>query len=59
MAYIINQLWGDFQQGARTSQPVHGIQWTHGHLWTSDRPQKQASAKLGPSTFGSGVATGS
>ena len=55
MAYIINQLCGDFQQVGRLYKPTSGIQWTPKHLWTSDRPQKQASAKADLSTFGSGV----
>ena len=55
MAYIINQLYGDFQQGGCLYKPTSGIQWTPEHSWTSDRPQKQASAKADLSTFGSGV----
>ena len=55
MAYIINQLRGDFQQGGCLYKPTSGIQWTSKHLWTSDRPQKQASAKADLSTFGSGA----
>ena len=55
MAYITNQLCGDFQQGGCLHKPTSGIQWTPEHLWMSDRPQKQASAKANPSTFGSGV----
>ena len=51
----INQLCGDFQQGGCLYKPTSGIQWTPEHSWTSDRPQKQASAKADPSTFGSGV----
>ena len=42
MAYIINQLCCDFQQGGCLYKPTSGIQWTLKHLWTSDRPQKQA-----------------
>ena len=38
--------------------PVQANQW-HSmdteHLWTSDRPQKQATAKADLSTLGSGV----
>ena len=55
MAYIINQPYGDFQQGGCLYKPTSGIQWTPEHSWTSDRPQKQASAKADLSTFGSGV----
>ena len=39
MAYIIDQLDGDFQK------PTSGIQWTPKHSFTSDRPQRQASTK--------------
>ena len=46
---------GDFQQGGCLYKPTSGIQWTPEHSWTSDRPQKQASAKADLSTFGSGV----
>ena len=55
MAYIINQSYGDFQQGGCLYNSTSGIQWTPEHLWMSDRPQKQASAKADLSTFGSGV----
>ena len=55
MAYIINQSCGDFQQGSCLYKPTSGIQWTPEHLWTSDKPQKQASAKADLSTFGSGL----
>ena len=55
MAYIINQSCGDFQQGGCLYKPTSGIQWTPEHLWTSDRPQKQALAKADLSTFGSGL----
>ena len=55
LAYIINQLSGDFQQGGCLYKPTSGIQWTSKHLWRSDGPQKQASAKADPSTFSSGV----
>ena len=55
MAYIINQSCGDFQVGGCLYKPTSGIQWTPKHLWTSERPQKQASAKADLSTFGSGV----
>ena len=48
MAYIINQLRGDFHQGGSLYKPTSGIQWTPEHSWTSDRPQKQASAKEDP-----------
>ena len=54
MAYII-QLCGDIQQGGCLYKPTSGIQWTPEHSWTSERPQKQASAKADPSTFGCGV----
>ena len=43
MVYIINQSYGDFQQGGCLYKPTSGIQWTPEHTWTSDRPQKQAS----------------
>ena len=55
MHYIINQSCGNFQRGGCLYKPPSGIQWTPEHSWTSDRPQKQASAKAGPSAFGSGV----
>ena len=55
MAYIINQSYGDFQQGGCLYKPTSGIQRTPEHLWTPDRPQKQATAKADQSTFGSGV----
>ena len=55
MAYIVYQSCGDFQQGGCLYKPTSGIQWTSKHSWTSDRPQKQASAKADPSAFGSGV----
>ena len=55
MAYIINQSYGDFQQGGWLYKPTSGIQWTPEHLWMSDRPQKLASAKADLSTYGSGV----
>ena len=58
MAYIIDQLCDGFQQGACTSQLEAFTEWPPEHSWTSDRPQKQASAKVGPSTIGSGVPTG-
>ena len=55
MAYIINQSYGDFQQGGYLYKPTSSIPWTPKHSWTSDRPQKQASAKADQSTL---VATG-
>ena len=55
MAYIINQLCADFQQGGCLYKPTSGIQWTPEHLWMSIRPYKQASAKAELPTFGSGV----
>ena len=55
MVYIINQSCGDFQQGGCLYKPTSGIQWTPEHSWTSDRPQKQASAKADPLTFYCGV----
>ena len=55
MANIISQLCGDFQQGGCLYKATSGIQWTPEHLWTSDRPQKQASAKPDLLIFGSGV----
>ena len=55
MAYIIDQSCGDFQQGGCMYKPTSCIRWTPKRSWTSDRPQKQASAKVDSSTFGSGV----
>ena len=55
IAYIINQLCGDFQQGGCLYMPTSGIQWTPEHSWMSDSLQKQASAKADLLTFGSGV----
>ena len=55
MDYIINQLCGDFQQGGCLCKLTSGIQWTPKYSWTSDRLQKQASAKADLSTFGSDV----
>ena len=55
MVYIINQSYGDFQQGGSLCKPTSAIQWTPEHSWTSDRPQKQTSAKADLSTFGSGA----
>ena len=43
MTYIINKSGGDFQQDSYLYKANGGIQWTPKHLWTSDRPQKQAS----------------
>ena len=40
MVYIINQSYGDFQQGDCLYKPTSGIQWTSEHSWTSDKPQK-------------------
>ena len=57
MAYIIDQLCDDFQQGGCKYKPTSGIKWTPKHSWTFDRPQKQASAKPDPSIFGSSVPT--
>ena len=55
MAVIINQSSGDFQQGGCLYKPSSDIQWTPKHSWTSERPQKQASAKADLSTFRSGI----
>ena len=55
MVYIINQSYGDFQQGGCLYKPTSGIQWTPEHTWTSDRPQKQALAKADLSTFGNDI----
>ena len=55
MAYIMNKLGGDFQQGGCLYKPTNGIQWTPEHSWTFDSPQKQASEKADQSTFGTGV----
>ena len=51
----MNEAVGDFQQGGCIYKPTSGIQWTPGHSWMSNRPQKQASEKANQSTFGSGV----
>ena len=57
MAYIIDQSCGDFQQGGFLYKLTCGSQWTPEHLWTSDSPHKQASARANPSTlnFGCGI----
>ena len=55
MVNIISQSCGDFQQGGCLYKPTSGIQWTPEHSWTSEGPQKQASAKADLLTFGSGV----
>ena len=55
MAYIMNELGGDLQQGGCLCKPNRGIQWTPEHSWTSNRLQKQASQIAAQSTFGSGV----
>ena len=57
MAYIMNESGGDFQQGGCLYKPTRGTQWTPGHSWTSDRPQKQASENADQSTCGIGVVT--
>ena len=54
MSYTINKSSGDFQQGMCLYKPTFGIQWTPEQLWTSDRPQKQASEKADHSAFSSG-----
>ena len=53
IAYIMNESGGDLQQGGCLYKPTSGIQWTPKHLWTSDRPQKQASEKADKLTCGS------
>ena len=55
MAYIIDQSCDDFQQGGCLYEPTSGSQWTPDHLWISERPQKEASAKADSSNliFGS------
>ena len=55
MTYIINKSGGDFQQGGCLYKLTSGRQWMAEHLWTSDRPQKQAPEKANQLTFGSGV----
>ena len=55
MAYILNELGGDFQQSGYLYNLISGIQWTPEHLWMSDKPQKQASEKADQSTLGNGV----
>ena len=37
MAYMMNQLCSDFQQGGFLYNPTSGIQWTPEHLWMSDK----------------------
>ena len=59
MTNIINYSCGDFQQGGCLYKPTSSSQWTLVHSWTSDRPEKQASAKADLLTFGSGVMTNS
>ena len=46
---------GDFQRGGSLFMPTSDIQRTPKHSWTSDRHQKQASAKAYPTAFGNGV----
>ena len=55
MGYIINKLDSDSQQVGYLYKPTSGSQWTPKDLWTSDRPQGQASEKADKSAFGSGV----
>ena len=55
MAYIMNELGGDFQQSGCRYNLISGIQWTPEHLWMSDKPQKQASEKAYQSTLCNGV----
>ena len=57
MAYIMNESGDGFQQGDCLYKPTSGIQWAPKPLWTSDKPQKQASEKANQSTCGSGIVT--
>ena len=57
MAYIMNESGGDFQQSGCLYRPASGIHRTPEHLWTPDRPQKQALEKADQSTCGSDVLT--
>ena len=51
----MNESGGDFQEGGCLYKLTSGRQWMAEHLWTSDRPQKQASEKANQLTFGSDV----
>ena len=55
MVYIINKSGGDFKQGDCLYKPTGGTQWIPKHSWTSDKPQKQASAKADQSSFGGSI----
>ena len=55
MAYIINKSGGDFKQGGCLYKPTSGTQGIPKHSWTSDKPQKQASAKADQSSFGGSI----
>ena len=46
MAYIINKLVGDYQEGSYLYKSASGIQWPFKHSWTSSRLQKQASENV-------------
>ena len=46
MAYIMNELGSDFPQGSCLYKLTSGMEWTPEHLWTSNRPQKQASEQV-------------
>ena len=50
--YIIDQSVSNFQQGGCLYKSTSGIQWIPDHLWMSDRPETQASAKADTSKFG-------
>ena len=41
----MNKSGDNFQQGDCLYKLTSGNQWTPEHLWTSDRPQKQALEK--------------
>ena len=47
MAYIINKLVGDYQQGSYVSvQATSGIQWPFKYSWTYRGLQKQATENV-------------
>ena len=45
MVYIINQSYGDFQEGGCLHKSTSGIQWTPEHSRTSDRPRNKPQQK--------------
>ena len=46
MAYIINKVVGDYQQGSYLYKPTSGIQWPFKHSWTYSGLQKQATENV-------------